>query len=686
MKHVRSRSPWPIVLLCCAIIGLALPARAQGVAASATPSASPPPPTAGTPAPTTQPGPGSFTMTQTLSDNAQGMTIAFDGLAFLTGTLGADSFFPPGKVADFWGFQYLRDNDPSEMGHNTDFLTNASLNMLTVLSADQKAQLITLAKSQVDSINQYGYKRFVLMTAFRRLLTGDLPTGTTGLNTDAVKAFSTELYHLDGEISFARAQVMGNILANLDTTQHAYLDAMVGKGMTSWPTVTEPLELRPLSQDEKVAVMTYAGVLFSWYAGSIDADVYFCPERQGTYFGSFYMKDAPAVGNPGYSIGTNITADLGNAFLAALTPAQAALVTDLVTSQKPALYEIVDRRKDVSTLLRQFIAGQTPDSATVLSLMDRYGALDGDIIARYATAFAQVGQSLSADQQAQLVKLRTDLLSTLAYPTGAYLYAQAIALPSVINTDFLFAATSVPTTTSTPLPTVSGTPLPPVTGTPLPTVSGTPLPPVTGTPLPTVSGTPLPPVTGTPPPTRTGTPLPTRTGTPPPPVTGTPLPTASGTPPPTPSLPTTVSVEVSAPINPSQAVTAPMNTSVGIVQITLNDLRSSGVITAQVSTTTPSDAPNTFTLLGINYEISTSGLAFGQATLQFPYRDSDVAAAGVPEDSLRLLHFENGQWKDVTTNLDTTANIITGVTGSFSPFVIGIQTTQYQIFIPLIIR
>jgi len=152
------------------------------------------------------------------------------------------------------------------------------------------------------------------------------------------------------------------------------------------------------------------------------------------------------------------------------------------------------------------------------------------------------------------------------------------------------------------------------------------------------------------------------------------------------SLPTTVSVEVSAPTNPSQAVTAPMNTSAGMVQITLNDLRSSGVITTQVSTTVPSYAPNTFTLLGTNYEISTSGLVFGQATLQFPYRDSDVAAAGVAEDSLRLLHFENGQWKDVTTNLDTTANIITGVTGSFSPFVLGVQNAQYQIFIPLIAR
>ncbi|MEI7770039.1 MAG: hypothetical protein WCI67_08630, partial [Chloroflexales bacterium] len=100
MNHPYIRSPWPIFLLCCAIIGIALPARAHETAASAV----------------AQGGPGSFTMTQTLSDNAQQMTIAFDGLAFLTGTLGADSFFPPGKVADFWGFQYLRDNDPSAMG------------------------------------------------------------------------------------------------------------------------------------------------------------------------------------------------------------------------------------------------------------------------------------------------------------------------------------------------------------------------------------------------------------------------------------------------------------------------------------------------------------------------------------------------------------------------------------------
>src|SRR5690606_22243425 len=169
-----------------------------------------------------------FTMEQTLSDGAQRTTIAFDALAFLTGNLGADSFFPPGKVADFWGFQYLRDNDPSEMGHNTDFLTRAALNLLTVLTPAQRGELIDLAESQVDDINQYANDRFVLMTAFRRLIENDLPAGTTGLNEAGVKAVSATLYELDGAISYDRARVMGGMISEFSAEQRAYLDEMVG--------------------------------------------------------------------------------------------------------------------------------------------------------------------------------------------------------------------------------------------------------------------------------------------------------------------------------------------------------------------------------------------------------------------------------------------------------------------------
>lgn len=380
-----------------------------------------------------------YNIERTLSNGAQRNTIAFDGLAFLTGSLGADSFFPPGKVADFWGFQYLRDNDPTEMGHNTDFLTRAAFNMLHVLTPAQRAALIALAEGQIDRINQYAADRFVLMDAFRRLLEGDLPPGTTGLDESAVEAYSAELYRLDGEISYDRAQVMGGLISELDPAQRAYLDAMVGQGMLNWPVVEEPEELRGLPRAVKVAVMTYAGDMFSWYAGSVEADVYFCPERQGTYFGSFYIKDAPAVGNPGYTIPVTLTAELGAEFLQMLTPQQSLTITNLVEIQKPALFEIVDRREDVSILLRTFMNGSVPDRNVVLTLMERYGELDGEIVYLYATAFAQVYQALSPEQQAALLAIRTDLLGNLAFPTGAYLYSEPIAMPVIPNSDFLFA-------------------------------------------------------------------------------------------------------------------------------------------------------------------------------------------------------------------------------------------------------
>jgi hypothetical protein len=150
------------------------------------------------------------------------------------------------------------------------------------------------------------------------------------------------------------------------------------------------------------------------------------------------MKDAPAVGNPNYTIPSNLTAEMGEAFLQVLSPDQASLVTGLVNDQKPSLYEIVDRRQDVSTLLRQFMSGGAPSQTAVLDLMERYGELDGEMIYRYATTFAQVYQSLSAEQRVQLATLRTDLLGELAYPSGAYLYSQPIAIPAIPNTDFLF--------------------------------------------------------------------------------------------------------------------------------------------------------------------------------------------------------------------------------------------------------
>jgi hypothetical protein len=409
---------------------------------------------------------GHMDIAQTLSDQAQRTTLGFSGLAMMTGNLDAQSFFPPGKVADYTGFQYLRDNDPDGMGHNTSFLTRVANNVIYVLNGTQFEQLKTLAVAQIDQINQYGYKRFALMKAFRRLLEGELPAGSAGLDLAAVKQASRELYALDGQISFDRALLYANVLKSMDTSQTAYLNAMKGHGWASWPDITNDQirdKMSGLPQGTAVAVMTYAGDLFSWYAGSVDADVYFCPERHGTYFGSFYIKDAPAIGHEGYSINESLTADAGAALCDSskgyVTAQQAAVISSLVDAQRANLYagptSIVQVRTEVATLLRSLLISTASSSAIntqVLALSQIYGDLDGENNYNYATVFGQVYQTLTPSQKSSLATLRHDIMSG-TYSDGTafdytvcttpFLYSSVISntqilAPYISNTDYLF--------------------------------------------------------------------------------------------------------------------------------------------------------------------------------------------------------------------------------------------------------
>ena len=71
-----------------------------------------------------------YSIEQAVSDRAQLHTIAFSGVAFLSGDFGASTFIPPGKVCDYFGFQYMRDIDAAEKGHNPMFLNRVAGNVL----------------------------------------------------------------------------------------------------------------------------------------------------------------------------------------------------------------------------------------------------------------------------------------------------------------------------------------------------------------------------------------------------------------------------------------------------------------------------------------------------------------------------------------------------------------------------
>jgi len=377
-----------------------------------------------------------YSIEQAVSDRAQLHTIAFDGLAFLTGSFGSDTFLPPGKVSDFFGFQYMRDIDAAQGGHNTSFLTRIANNMLAILSDEQKAQLLSLGKAQENDIRRFAEMRLPLIRAFRQNLDGDIPAGSKGLDHDAVIKRSADLYELDGLLAFQRAKVMGGFICGLSDRQKAALAKLKLGDSRSWPDLPDQLDRKGMSHEVNVAVMTYASEMFSWYAGSLEADTYFCPERHGMYFGGFGMKTAPAMGKKDYSISTSLTDGSGEAFLAALTEPQRKLVTDLVDLQRRDLDEIVNTRRAISTELRRFQKGESADTAKVLSLSKRYGELDGEISYLYAKAFAEVAKTLTAQQKDKLAGMRK---SDPSDPKGPFLYSSPISMPKIEDTDFLFA-------------------------------------------------------------------------------------------------------------------------------------------------------------------------------------------------------------------------------------------------------
>lgn len=379
---------------------------------------------------------GGYSLEQAVSDRAQLNTIAFDGMAFLSGDAPSCTFLPPGKVCDYFGFQYMRDIQPEGGGHNTSFLTVIADNTLAILTDQQKALLVELGGRQAPRFRDFAVSRYPLIWAFYRQLTGDVPAGTS-LDKAAVVAYSADLWELDGQLAYERAAMFGELVRSLDERQKAALAALPYGDWRAWPRVGEGLHRRGLRHDIHVAAMTYASEFFSWYAGSLEGDVYFCPERHATYFGSFYVKDMPVMRRQNASISTSRTSDGGEQFLRLLNPDQRAQVTGLVDSQRPLLSEMVTVRRAISGELRKFAAGDTGDQATVLERSRRYGELDGEMSYLYAMAFSAVGRTLTAEQ-----KQAVDAIRQLPVdPRGTvFVYSEPVALRQAPESDFLFGA------------------------------------------------------------------------------------------------------------------------------------------------------------------------------------------------------------------------------------------------------
>jgi len=382
-----------------------------------------------------------YSIEQAVSDRAQLHTIAFNGLAFITGDFGSATFIPPGKVSDFFGFQYMRDVDAVGKGHNPMFLDRIAGNVLGILSTDQRRAFEEAARDQEALMKEIALKRFPLIAAFYRDLAGDLPRGSTGLDRKALVSYCGDLFTLDAQLAWRRAKVFGAVAASLTREQKQALGRLQFGNFNSWPEVDreDVRRMRPRGASKLISVgyMTLASEFFSWYAGSVEADTYFCPERHGTYFGGFYMKDMPAMGQRDYDISTSLTGDAGEAFIDALHARQRSTLTGVIERQRKALREIVEVRRTISTRLRGFLKGEGPPERDIVSLGRRYGQLDGELAYEYATAFMAIARTLDAKQKETLRRLRP----CQGREEGtAFLYSDRIPTPGFHDLAFLLGS------------------------------------------------------------------------------------------------------------------------------------------------------------------------------------------------------------------------------------------------------
>ena len=337
----------------------------------------------------------------------------------------------------------MRDVDVAQKGHNPMFLNRVAGNVLHILNDEQKKIFLDLAEEQALKLEALAKMRLPLIRAFYMERDNKIPASSNGLNKEAVMRCVAEIFTLDAELSMRRAEAMSRVALSLTPDQKAYLGKMKFGDFNTWPALDERDEMKQYGHGKSkmfnVAFMTYASEFFSWTAGSEEADTYFCPERHGTYFGGFYMKDMPAMGKRDHDISTSTTGDNGKAFLNdVLTLEQRKHIEATIDLQRKVLAEIVTMRRAISHELQKYLDGQTPDEKKVVELGRRYGELDGEVSWYYTMAFARVNQTLSAQQRVTLMKLRNlDGYESAPY----YIYSEAMHVnPELGDTDAFFFA------------------------------------------------------------------------------------------------------------------------------------------------------------------------------------------------------------------------------------------------------
>lgn len=120
-----------------------------------------------------------------------------------------------------------------------------------------------------------------------------------------------------------------------------------------------------------------------------------------------------------------------------------------------------------------------------------------------------------------------------------------------------------------------------------------------------------------------------------------------------------------------QTVNTPTGTDVVIepepgVSLGFDEVTGSGDTTIDESSQNPGPEVNAYMFLGTFYDINTTATYSGNVEVCIEYDDTGMTLS--QELDLAIFHLVDGAWTDITTSIDTNANVICGTTSVLSPF------------------
>lgn len=321
-------------------------------------------------------------------------SLSAEAFAWLTGEPSDNAVVSVGKIAEFFGMVALRVD--SERG-----VTRAGVGMtlFDALDAGQQQQLISLLRDQKPLLAAYHANRARVLANLQQLF--DLGELSETRLDEAARGYG----RAEGAVALAHARAFAAVFATLTERQKLYLAQKRKEFETTGVPESAALQEQArkatagIGQEEKKDFWSLCARAFCWFTGTPESRDFSVPGKDAQFFGFVSMRYTSEHGAR--------RGPIGQEFFAVLNTRQQYILADMQQREEAQHEAYQANRKAMNRALEVLLKGEMVEDEKALAINQKLGLSEGALALTRARAFLEIRNSLTSDQIAKLVEIRT---------------------------------------------------------------------------------------------------------------------------------------------------------------------------------------------------------------------------------------------------------------------------------------